>query len=53
MNTNQKQYIWRRWYLYLWNPLKWIEVWLFEWVNGLRFLGHLFGDGTEKKLTPF
>ncbi len=47
------QHIWRRWYLYLWNPLKWVEVWLFEWVNGLRFLGHLLGEGTEKKLTPF
>jgi Radical SAM superfamily len=47
------QHIWGRWYLYLWNPLKWVEVWLFEWVNGLRFLGHLLGEGTEKKLTPF
>ena len=28
------QRIWRRWYLYIWNPFKWIEVWLFEWVHG-------------------
>ena len=36
------QRIWKRWYLYVWNPLKWIEVWLFEWVNGLRFFFQLF-----------
>jgi len=41
------QRIWDRWYLYLWNPLKWIEVWLFEWVNGLRFLSQLLGDHKE------
>ena len=35
--------IWKRWYLYLWNPLKWAEVWLFEWVHGFRFLRHLLG----------
>ena len=45
------QRIWRRWYLYLWNPLKWIEVWLFEWVNGLRFLFHLLGSGPIKERT--
>ena len=38
------QRIWRRWYLYLWNPLKWIEVWVFEWVHGYRFLYHLVYD---------
>ena len=43
------QRIWRRWYLYLWNPLKWIEVWLFEWVHGSRFLYHLVYDEMEKK----
>jgi hypothetical protein len=32
------QRIWRRWYVHVWNPLKWVEVWLFEWFNGLRFL---------------
>jgi radical SAM superfamily enzyme YgiQ (UPF0313 family) len=36
---------WRQWYLHAWNPLKWIEVWLFEWVNGIRFLAHLFIEG--------
>jgi hypothetical protein len=33
--------IWHRWYLHLWNPLKWIEVWLFEGVQGFRFVAHL------------
>lgn len=37
--------IWQKWYLHIWNPLKWIEVWLFEWVNGLRFLSHLLIEG--------
>ena len=37
--------IWHNWYLYLWNPLKWVELWLFEWVNGIRFLFHLIGGG--------
>lgn len=36
------QRIWHRWYRYTWNPFKWVEVWLFEWVNGLRFLAQLF-----------
>jgi len=36
------QRIWHRWYRHAWNPLKWIEVWLFEWVNGLRFFFQLF-----------
>jgi hypothetical protein len=43
------QRIWRRWYLYLWNPFKWVEVWLFEWVHGSRFLYHLVYDETEKR----
>jgi radical SAM superfamily enzyme YgiQ (UPF0313 family) len=37
--------IWHRWYLHVWNPLKWIEVWVFEWVNGIRFLTHLLVEG--------
>lgn len=41
--------IWRRWYLYLWNPLKWVEVWLFECVHGFRFLSHLLHEEMEKK----
>jgi hypothetical protein len=45
------QRIWERWYLYLWNPLKWIEVWLFEWVNGFRFLTQLLNDGNERDRT--
>jgi hypothetical protein len=39
------QRIWREWYRHLWNPLRWVEVWLFEWVNGVRFLTHLLGEG--------
>jgi hypothetical protein len=39
------QRIWRRWYLHIWNPLKWVEVWIFEWVHGVRFLTHLLGEG--------
>lgn len=37
--------IWRRWYLHIWNPLKWVEVWLFEALYGLRFLTSLFVQG--------
>ena len=37
--------IWRQWYLHIWNPLKWVEVWVFEWVHGLRFLTHLLVEG--------
>ncbi|MGH2568102.1 MAG: hypothetical protein ACRDGA_07150, partial [Bacteroidota bacterium] len=37
--------IWQRWYLHVWNPLKWVEVWLFEWVNGVRFLKHFLVEG--------
>ena len=43
------QRIWRRWYLNIWNPLKWVEVWLFEWTLGFRFLYHLFYEEIEKK----
>jgi hypothetical protein len=39
------QRIWHRWYLHVWNPLRWIEVWLFEWVNGVRFITHLLAEG--------
>jgi hypothetical protein len=47
------QRVWHRWYLYLWNPFKWVEVWLFELVHGVRFLFHLFYEELEKKPTPF
>jgi hypothetical protein len=43
------QRIWKRWYLYAWNPFKWIEEWIFEWANGLRFLRHLLFEDIEKK----
>jgi hypothetical protein len=39
------QRIWKRWYLHVWNPLKWVEVWLFEWVNGVKFLTHFLMEG--------
>ncbi|MBN1398678.1 MAG: radical SAM protein [Bacteroidetes bacterium] len=45
------QRIWRRWYLYIWNPLKWFELWLFEFANGFRFLGHLLSEEMKKKAT--
>lgn len=37
--------VWRHWYRHLWNPLKWVEVWLFECANGIRFLRHLKFEG--------
>jgi len=37
--------IWRRWYLHIWNPVKWADVWMFEWVNGVRFLAHYMSEG--------
>jgi lipoate synthase len=46
------QRIWRRWYIYIWNPFKWIEVWLFECVNGFRFLNHLLGEEMKKRPSP-
>ena len=39
------QRIWRQWYLHVWNPFRWVEVWLFEWVNGARFLAQLLIRG--------
>ena len=39
---------WRRWYLHLWNPLKWVELWLFECVHGFRFLSVLLNGEMEK-----
>ena len=39
------QRIWRQWYRHVWNPFKWAEVWMFEWVNGIRFLTHLMIEG--------
>jgi radical SAM superfamily enzyme YgiQ (UPF0313 family) len=44
------QRIWQKWYLYMWNPFKWVEVWLFELVHGTRFLIHLLGE--EMKINP-
>lgn len=43
------QRTWHRWYLYIWNPFKWVEVWLFEWAQGFQFFYHLFENETEKK----
>ena len=47
------QRIWKRWYFNIWNPLKWVEVWLFEWTHGFRFLNHLLYEEIEKKPVPF
>jgi len=37
--------IWREWYRHIWNPLKWAEVWLFECVNGVRFMTYFLTVG--------
>ncbi len=37
--------IWQKWYRHIWNPVVWVEVWLFEWVNGVRFLTLLLVKG--------
>lgn len=42
------QRIWKKWYLHFWNPLKWMEVWLFECANGARFLVHLLSPVKSK-----
>jgi hypothetical protein len=39
------QRVWKRWYAHAWNPLKWVEMWIFEFVNGARFLTHLLNEG--------
>jgi hypothetical protein len=39
------QRIWRQWYRHLWNPVIWAEVWMFEFVNGVRFIRHLMIEG--------
>lgn len=39
------QRIWSKWYLHVWNPFRWLEVWIFEWSTGLRFLRHLLREG--------
>ena len=39
------QRVWRQWYVHAWNPLKWVEMWIFEFVNGARFLKHLLIEG--------
>ena len=39
------QRIWKQWYLHIWNPLKWAEVWSFEWSYGLRFLRYFLVIG--------
>jgi hypothetical protein len=39
------EHVWRNWYRHLWNPLAWVDVWLFESVHGARFLKHLLVEG--------
>ncbi len=45
------QRIWRQWYLHVWNPLKWAEVWMFEGVNGVQFLAYLLIIGRVAKVS--
>jgi radical SAM superfamily enzyme YgiQ (UPF0313 family) len=47
------QRIWKRWYLHIWNPFKWVEVWLFEWAQGFRFTYHLLYEEVAQKETRF
>ncbi len=47
------QRIWKNWYLHLWNPLKWMEVWIFECANGARFLSHLLSKESVKPPESF
>lgn len=35
----------KRWYVHFWNPLIWVEVCIFEWFQGIRFLRHLLVEG--------
>ncbi len=37
--------IWQKWYRHIWNPVIWVEVWMFEWVNGVKFLTQLLVKG--------
>ncbi len=37
--------IWQKWYLHIWNPWKWIDVWVFEFFHGLRFLVYMLALG--------
>jgi radical SAM superfamily enzyme YgiQ (UPF0313 family) len=39
------QRAWQRWYIHIWNPLKWVEVALFEWFYGVRFITHFIVEG--------
>jgi len=41
--------IWKRWYMHVWNPLKWLEVWSFEFVNGVLFLKKFTRIGKRSK----
>ena len=41
--------VWKQWYKHVWNPVKWFEVWTFEFVNGARFLKHFAKIGKESK----
>jgi radical SAM superfamily enzyme YgiQ (UPF0313 family) len=37
--------IWQRWYAHIWNPLTWLEVWIYELVLGVRFIINLKSQG--------
>lgn len=43
------QGIWQNWYKHIWNPVKWFEVWSFEFVNGIRFLTNFTKTAKESK----
>jgi radical SAM superfamily enzyme YgiQ (UPF0313 family) len=41
--------IWKQWYKHVWNPVKWLEVTSFEFVNGIRFLTNFAKIGRRSK----
>lgn len=43
------QGIWRHWYRYVWNPVKWFEVCTFECVNAVRFYADFANTGKIRK----
>jgi radical SAM superfamily enzyme YgiQ (UPF0313 family) len=43
------QRIWKQWYKHIWNPVKWVQVWSFEFVNGVQFIIYFAKLGKSSK----
>jgi radical SAM superfamily enzyme YgiQ (UPF0313 family) len=41
--------IWLQWYKHVWNPVKWFEVCMFEFVNGFRFITDFVSVGKTSR----